>query len=199
MKRLALLLVPVASWLALSVDLRPTAAEPILAPETFEVDGVHSAMVFRIRYADISSFFGRFNQISGTFAVDESDLTSAKFDLRVKAASVDSGNEKRDAHLTSPDFFSAKEFPEMSFVSKSTKVLEGRQLAVTGDLTLRGVTKSVTATVTYGGQAKGGRGGLRAGFDGKLTINREDFGITFGKGQLGEEVTIEMGLTGVKS
>ena len=184
-----------------AVSLLPPAADGATnatAPDTFEVDAVHSALVFRIRYANVSTFFGRFNEFSGTFSVDEKDLSKTTFDLRVKAESVDSGNKRRDGHLTSPDFFSAKEHPEIAFVSKSVNVLEDKTLEVTGDLTLRGVTKSVKAEVSYGGQVEGRRGGTRAGFDGKLTIQRKDFGVSFGEGQLGADVTIEMGLTGLK-
>jgi polyisoprenoid-binding protein YceI len=176
----------------------PIVAEPIVALDTFEVDAVHSAMIFRIRYAGLSTFYGRFNEISGTFEIDEKNLDATKFVIKIKAVSDDSGNKQRDGHLSGPDFFGAKQFPEIRFVSKSVKA-KANELRVIGELTLHGVTKTITAHVTYGGQKKGRRGGMRAGLDGKMTIKREDFGITFGKGHLGSDVTIEMGLTGLKS
>ena len=181
-----------------AVTLAPTAAEPARpAATTFSVDPVHSALVFRIRYGGVSDFWGRFNGFSGTVAFDADAPEKTVFDVTVKTESVDSGNERRDGHLKSPDFFSAKEHPEITFKSKSVKKGSDGELAVTGDLSLRGVSKEVTATVKYGGETEARDGGKRIGFDGRLTIKRGDFGITFGEGMLGDDVEIIMGLTAV--
>jgi polyisoprenoid-binding protein YceI len=165
------------------------------AAASYSVDAVHSALIFEIGYSGVSTFYGRFNEFSGTFAVDEAKLEDSTFDITVKTESVDTRNERRDNHLRSPDFFNSKQHPEIRFVSKKVTKGEGKKLAVTGELTLRGVSKEVTADVVYGGKIEGRRG-TRAGFDGTLKIKREDFGVEFGQGQLGSEVTIRMGLTG---
>ncbi len=176
----------------------PVSPATTLAPR-FSVDPVHSSLVFKVRYAGVTDVHGRFNEFSGFFSVDGKDPESAHFDITVKAESVDTGNSRRDGHLKSPDFFSAKQFPEMTFKSTSVKaVRKGDQpeLEVTGDLTLRGVTKKVTAKVRHGGVVADPRAGTRAGFDGTLTISRKEFGVSYGEGVLGDEVTITMGLTG---
>ncbi|MEM7231911.1 MAG: YceI family protein [Planctomycetota bacterium] len=188
-------LVVTAAVLVSTLSQPEADATPLPAASAFSVDAVHSALIFKVSYGGLSSFYGRFNEFSGSFHVDEADLSKSKFDITVKASSVDSGNGKRDNHLRAPDFFSAKQYPEIRFVSKSVKV-KGKELDVTGELSFRGVKKDVQCKVTYGGQKKGRRGGMRAGFDGTMTIKREDFGVTFGKGHLGSDVTIQMGLTG---
>lgn len=165
---------------------------------SFTVDPVHSALVFRIRYSGISSFWGRFNELSGSVVFDPDKPQSMKVDLKVNSASVDTGNDRRDGHLKSPDFLSAKQFGEILFQSTSVKSTGDGEFDVTGDLTLRGVSKSVVAKVTYGGKTETREGGLRIGFDGSLTFQRKDFGITYGEGVLGGVVEIRMGLTAVR-
>ena len=156
----AVVVLALAAFASTTLDTDHSAARP--ATGGFQVDPVHSALIFRVKYAGVSDFFGRFNEFSGSFDVDEKNLANTKFNLSVKTESVDSGNKKRDGHLLSPDFFSAKEHPAITFVSKSVKVMDGNKLAVTGDLTLRGVTKSVVAEVVYGGQKPARRGGTPA-------------------------------------
>ncbi len=187
-------------WVVIDTSARPAPAAAVTSPDAanFSVDPVHSSLVFKIRYSGVSTFVGRFNKFSGSFSIDDAKPESMQFDLRVQMASVDTGNERRDGHLRSADFFSAKEHPEARFVSTEAKLVEKKTFAVKGKLTLRGVTKDVTATVLYGGQVEG-RGGLRSGFDGTIEIDRKAFGIEFGAGALGDTVTVSMGLTGVKA
>ncbi|MCZ6793666.1 MAG: YceI family protein [Planctomycetota bacterium] len=180
----------VATW-------NPGASATTVAGDTFVVDPVHSCLIFRIRFAGMSSFYGRFNEWSGKFVFDEKSPESSRFEFTVKAASIDSGNTRRDGHLRSPDFLSAKEHPEIKFVTKKLEKTGKNTFKVTGNLTLRGVTKEVTGEATYGGQ-KTDRDGLRAGFDGSLKFRRADFGVTFGPGRLGSEVTILLGVNGLK-
>ncbi|HLU48823.1 MAG TPA: YceI family protein, partial [Planctomycetota bacterium] len=112
------------------------------------------------------------------------------------AESVSSGNDRRDGHLRSPDFFDAKKYPEIRFKSTKIEKSDSETLTVHGDLTFHGVTRPVKAEVRYGGSVDD-RGGKRAGFDGVLTISRKDFGVTYGDRQLGDDVTIRAGITGV--
>jgi polyisoprenoid-binding protein YceI len=111
---------------------------------------------------------------------------------------VDSGNDKLDAHLKSPDFFNSKEFPKMSFVSKSAKKSTGGMYEVSGDLTMHGVTKPITAMVEVTGESTmmGARGGIEATF----TVKRSDWGMTYGveKGAIGDSVRVVVGLEGIK-
>lgn len=175
----------------------PTATAPTAA-STFRVDPVHSSLIFRARYFGSSNFYGRFNDLSGTIRFDEEAPEALEVELTIKTESVDTGNSRRDGHLRNNDFFSAKQFPEITFKSRSVEKAGAGKLRVTGDLTLRGVTKSVTADVEYGGQAPDPRlGGTRAGFDASLTINRDEFGVSYGQGMIAPEVTIHLGLSAV--
>jgi polyisoprenoid-binding protein YceI len=174
----------------------PRVAESSAATQ-YSIDPVHSALVFRIRYNGIANFWGRFNELSGNVLFDPEDLEKTSIEVTVKAASVDTGNERRDGHLKSPDFLSAKQHEEIRFKSTGVKKTGDDSIEVTGDLTLRGVTRSVTAKVRYGGQAPNFDGGVRLGFDGSLTIDRGEFGVSFGKGTLGDEVELILGLTAV--
>jgi polyisoprenoid-binding protein YceI len=182
---------------ALSSGPEPARAAAAAA-RSFEVDGVHSSVVFEIRYQGIASFFGRFDKVSGSFEIDEADLSKSTFEVSIDAESVHSGNPQRDGHLRNTDFFNAKKHPQVIF--KSTKVAKKgeKELEVTGDMILRGETKSVTAKVVYGGTIDDAHAGKRrAGLDGTLVIRRKDFGMDFALDALGDEVTIRIGLTGL--
>lgn len=163
----------------------PLVAEN-MADQSFTLDPVHSSVMFKIEHMGVSNFYGSFNDVSGTYTLGE----SPSFSFSIKADSVDSRNEARDKHLKSPDFFNAPEFPTITF--KSTKVeKEGDNLKVTGDLTLHGVTKPVTAVFKFW-PAKETRQGMKGGFETHFTIKRSDFGmITYvAEGGLGDEVTV---------
>jgi polyisoprenoid-binding protein YceI len=173
----------------------PAASPAALAPETFTVDPVHSAVIFRIKHNNVSNFYGRFNDLAGTWTLDDAAPEKSTMEFAIKAESVDSGNSKRDDHLRSPDFFNAKEFPTLTF--KATKVAKkgDNTFEVIGDLTLLGKTKPVTVAVTHTGTAAGRRGTV-SGIEATFTFKRSDFGMNYGTGQLGDEVTIIAGIEG---
>jgi polyisoprenoid-binding protein YceI len=163
--------------------------------EQYKVDPVHSSVVFRVNHAGLASFYGRFNSIDGTFAYHESDASQIAFDIAIQAQSVDSNNANRDNHLRSADFFNAAEFPTITFKSTGVRKAGDAAFDVTGDLTMRGVTKSITARLDLVGR-KEMRGQKKAGFDGEFTINRHDFNVSYGKGALGDDVKVMFGLEG---
>jgi polyisoprenoid-binding protein YceI len=189
---------------ALAIGLAPQegrpAAKSLGAAETFTVDTVHSSVVFKIQHNGVTNFYGRFNDITGTYSIDAANPAASSFDFQVKADSVDTANAKRDGHLKSPDFFNATEFPSIAF--KSTKVAKGAngQLAITGDLTLHGVTKPVTAATTVF-PAKQAGNKSKSGFESVITIKRSDFGMNYGvaDGGLGDEVQVIVAVEGAKS
>jgi polyisoprenoid-binding protein YceI len=200
MKLFALLaLIAVPAVLASTDAKGPEAAAPLSsAPAAYKVDGGHSSVVFRVKHADASNFYGTFNQVSGSFTVDEANPAGSSIEISIQADSVDSNSEQRDGHIKSPDFLSAKEFPTISF--KSTEVSgAGGELKVTGDLTFRGVTKSVTADVQHVGSGEM-RGNSIAGYEAVLDIKRTDFGSTYGvdKNMLSDNVHLIISLEGVK-
>ena len=166
--------------------------------ETYKIDGVHSAAVFRVSHMGVSYSYGRFNDIDGTMTLDDADPSKWSFDVTIKTESVDTANDKRDKHLRSQDFFNAKQFPVMTF--KSTSVAKGSDgtYDVTGDFALLGVTKSITVKVEHVGSGDDGRGNYRSGIETVFTIDRTDFGMNYMPDGLGKEVRVMVGLEGVR-
>jgi polyisoprenoid-binding protein YceI len=168
------------------------------AAENYKIDSVHSAVVFRVAHLGVGNAYGRFNDPTGTISYDKADLSKTAFTFEVKAANVDTNNEKRDAHLKSPDFFDAKQFPTITF--KSTKVEgSGDALTVTGDLTLHGVTKSITFPIKKTGEADTGKMGYRTGWEAEVDLKRSEFGMTGMQGPIGDDVHLVISFEAVRS
>jgi len=159
---------------------------------TYEIDTAHSMILFRAKHNNVSYNYGRFNEFTGEIMISADAVTERTVEFEVKAASVDTGNEKRDQHLRSSDFFSAKQFPLITF--KSTKVIEkeGKKevLEVTGDLELHGVKKSITVDAEITGRAKGKDGESLIGFESIFTIKRSEFGMTYGMGSVSDDIRL---------
>jgi polyisoprenoid-binding protein YceI len=165
------------------------------APATFDVDPVHSFIVFKIKHLGASTTWGRFNNPKGTLSWDGENST---IEVSAKVADIDTANADRDKHLRSGDFFGEKEFPNVTFKSKKwTKTGEGKY-DVTGDLTMHGMTKEITTQATEGGTGKNMQGKDVIGLDFSFTIKRSEFGIKTYPGALGEEVTVMVAIEGVK-
>jgi polyisoprenoid-binding protein YceI len=174
----------------------PAAAAPAArAAETWTIDRVHSDASFQIRHL-VSKVRGRFNDFEGTLRIDRARPESSSVELRIKTASINTDNQRRDDHLRSPDFFDAANNPEITF--KSTKVVARGQdkYDVTGTFTMRGVAKEITIPVTFLGFGNDGRGTEKAGFEATTVLNRKDFGILWNKALdaggavLGDEVQV---------
>jgi len=173
------------------------AASVAQAQPTFKVDPVHSFVVFKINHLGVGNAWGRFNDPQGTVVWDDADPTKGRVEVTLQTAKIDTGNQKRDDHLRSPDFFNAKQFPTLSFKSNSIAKKSDTEFDVTGDLTFRGVTKPITVTVTKVGE-KETQMGHRAGWETSFTVKRSEFGMTFTPGGVGEEVEIVVSIEGVK-
>ncbi len=180
------------------VALLSLVALPVRAQETYNVDPVHSAVVFQIRHFDVGNFWGRFNGPSGTFVLDKDDPSKSTFSMKLTSESVSTGNEQRDGHLKSEDFFNIARFPEIAFASTSVKPVD-EGLEVSGELTLLAVSRPITITLKKIGEGET-RSGYRAGFEGEITIKRGDFGMNFmqGPGGLGDEVRLIIAFEGVR-
>ena len=170
---------------------------------TWSIDAAHTSVEFAVRHLMISTVKGRFGEVAGTVALG-SDLADARVDVTINAASVDTRQPDRDAHLRSPDFFDAERFPTLSF--KSTRVTrDGDHVKVEGDLTIRGTTRPVTLRVTEEGRTRDPWGGERIGFSATTKINRRDFGLTWnqvletGGIAVGDEIKISLDVELVKS
>jgi polyisoprenoid-binding protein YceI len=165
---------------------------------TYKIDPVHSSVIVKVVHLGASNAWGRFNDMSGSYTFDPADLSKSMIAVEVKAGSVDTANAKRDEHLRGPDFFNAKQFPLMTFKSKTFRKIDEKNYEVEGDFTVRGITKPVTAQVVYIGTGKDMGGKTITGWDATFTINRSDFGITYGPGALSEEVVVMISLEGAK-
>ncbi len=173
-----------------------TTAQP--GQTTWSIDPAHSHVGFGIRHLMISTVRGQFTDVKGTVAVDERDPTSAKIDITIATQSVTTGDEKRDGHLRSPDFFDVERFPTITFRSKRVEGRSGNSFRVLGDLTIRDVTREVVLDVELVGRAKDPWGNDRAAFEASTNINRGDYGLTWnaaleaGGVLVGDEVKISI-------
>ena len=168
-------------------------ALPMVAQDTYKIDAAHSEISFKVRHL-VAKTSGRFTKFEGVVVVDTKDITKSTVEVKIDAASVNTDNEGRDKHLRSGDFFDVEKFPAITFKSTSVKEVSKGMLEVTGDFTLRGVTKRITFPITNAGTRAGMRpGSVVAGFiDGALKIKRQDFGITYGPGVLGDDIEISL-------
>ena len=191
-----------AKLASLALVLAATLAGRALAADEYKVDPVHAMVLFRIQHAGIGYVHGRFNDPTGSFTLDEADPTKSTFNVEVQVANVDTHNDKRDAHLKSPDFFNAKQYPTITF--KSTSVKKGaapNTLDVTGDLTLHGVTRSITVQVELTGKGQFPPGAYRAGLETTFTVKRTDYdikGIPAMPNAVGDDVRLTVAIEGVK-
>jgi polyisoprenoid-binding protein YceI len=145
----------------------------------WNIDGSHSTAEFSVRHLMITNVKGRFGTLSGTVDYDPEKPEASQIDVTIDATSVDTRDEKRDAHLRSPDFFDTEKFPTLTFKSTSVKKTDDG-FAATGDLTIHGVTKPVTLEVeTPSAQSKDPWGNTRIGTSAHAKINRTDFGLNF--------------------
>jgi polyisoprenoid-binding protein YceI len=165
----------------------PTAPERLAAaPEapaalaTYGIDGAHSNVGFRIRHMGVAFVEGEFDDYDGSITFDPADLSATAVQATVQMASVDTDVEARDNHLRSADFFEVEAHPTMTFTSTSVEPTGVMSFRLTGDLTIKGVTRAVTFDVDAAGPVADPRGGARVGFHGTTSINRRDFNITYG-------------------
>jgi polyisoprenoid-binding protein YceI len=175
------------------------------ATSTWNIDPAHSSADFKVKHMMISNVRGKFTGISGVLRRFEADHTKSSLEVSIDVSTVNTQDEKRDGHLKSPDFFDAGKFPAMTF--KSTHIeKKGDGFAVTGDLTIHGVTKSVVLNVEEVSEpAKDPWGNTRIGLSANAKINRKDFGLTWnstleaGGVLVGEEVSITLDIQFIKA
>lgn len=145
----------------------------------YKVDPGHTVIGFSIRHNEITLVSGRFKDFTAAIHYDGKDMSKSSVEFKAKVASIDTGVEARDKHLRTADFFEVEKFPEMTF--KSTSVTrKGKGYILNGDLTLKGVTKQISLPFTITGAIKDARGNTRIGISAQTTIDRRDYGITWG-------------------
>ena len=164
---------------AAAVTSRTVNGAEYPAVGTYAIDPSHTQLGFAVRHMAVSKVRGRLSKFDGTIEIAE-DPKDSKVSLTIDATSVDTRDENRDNHLRTNDFFDVENHPTWSFTSTSITPVDPTEWKVTGDLTIRGVTKPVTLDVSLEGVVKDPYGNHRVGFSGKTTINREDFDVSFG-------------------
>ena len=144
------------------------------------IDAKHSLVQFAVKHMMFTTVRGRFAEVRGTITCpDEADPSCASVEAEIAAASIDTGDETRDAHLRGEDFLDAEQYPAITFKSTRVERTGENELRVVGDLTIRGVTREVTLDTTYNGRGTNPYGQEVAGFTAETTINRKDFGLTW--------------------
>lgn len=188
------------SLLALAVSSIGVMSLPALA-DTYVIDtkGAHASINFSIKHLGYSVLTGRFDTFSGEFTYDPAKPEASTVNVTIDTGSVNSNHAERDKHLRSPDFLNVEKFPKATFVS--TKIVlddDKDEFDIVGNLTLNGVTKSVTIEVEKVGEGKDPWGGYRAGFSGETTITLKDFNVKMDLGPASQTVKLELEVEGVK-
>ncbi len=182
-----------------------TAVKPEPSTTTWNIDPVHSTAQFKVKHMMISNVKGEFNAVKGTLQLDSSDVTRSTIDVVIDAASINTREPQRDAHLKSPDFLDVEKFPTLEFKSTGVARKQGEDLLVDGDLTIHGVTRQVTLDIESPSEPqKDPWGNLRIGLSGTTKISRKDYGLHWnaaleaGGVLVGEEVTITLDVQFIK-
>ena len=166
--------------------------------DDLKADPVHSFVVFDVHHLGAGYVYGTFAGPTGTIGYDSTDLTKTSFDLSVDTASIETRNENRDKDLKGPDYFDVKQFPTMTFKSTSVTKTGDQTMAVTGDLTVRGVTKSITVPIEITGTGTM-MGHTRTGFRADFKIDRRDYGMVIHpEPMIGNEVHIIVAIEAVQ-
>lgn len=182
-----------------------TLTAPKTTTTTWSLDPVHSVAEFKVKHMMISNVKGQFTGITGILTLDENEVEGSRVEATIDASTINTREAQRDAHLKSADFFDVEQFPTLSFRSKQVKRTGDDELAVTGDLTIHGVTRQVTFQVE--GPTAAGKdpwGNTRIGLSATTKINRKDFGLTWnaaletGGVLVGDTVKIAIEISAIK-
>ncbi len=197
----------------MSIFSRKTVTEPDFETATHVVDDIsgdytldvtHSRLGFSARHAMVTTVRGEFQEFSGTAHVDAQNPANSSVTVTISPASISTGTADRDNHLRSADFFDVETFPEITFVSTRVDLVDG-VWEITGDLTIKGVTKELTIPFEQTGSARDPFGNLRVGFEGSATINRKDWGLTWnaaletGGVLVSERIKLEFDISAIQS
>ena len=182
-----------------------TSTVPTTLTGTYAIDPSHSRIGFVARHAMVTKVRGSFNEFDGSGYFDAENPTNSHLQLTIQATSIDTRNDDRDGHLKSNDFFDMETYPEITFASTAVDQLDDSTYRVTGDLTIKDVTKSVAVDFEFAGTAVDPFGNHRIGFEGSTTVNRKDWGLTWnaaletGGVLVSEKVTLEFEVSAIRT
>jgi polyisoprenoid-binding protein YceI len=180
-----------------------TTTTPVLTG-TYNIDPAHSRIGFVAKHAMVTKVRGSFNEFEGSGYFDAENPSNSNLQLTIKAASIDTRNADRDAHLRGNDFFDMETYPEIRFVSTAVDKVDDDNYKVTGDLTIKAETRPVTINFEFGGVVQDPWGNQRLGLEGSTVINRKEWGVNFnvaleaGGVLVSEKVTLEFEVAAVK-
>lgn len=172
---------------------------------TYTLDPAHTRIGFVARHAMVTKVRGSFDVFAGTAVLNGADPAASTATVTIKAASINTRNAQRDEHLRSNDFLAMDDYPEITFVSTGARQVDDTTFELTGDLTIKGVTNSITIPFTFEGAARDPFGNTRVGFEGSVTISRKDYGITWnaaletGGVLVGDKVVLEFEVSAIKN
>lgn len=154
------------------IDLTPLAG-------SYTIDPAHSSLAFVVRHAMVTKVRGTFDSFQGTATLDAENPAASTVNVTIDVASIDTRSADRDAHLRSADFFEVDRYPTMTFVSTAIELVDAETVSITGDLTIRDITRPVTIPFTFNGSQTDPWGQLRIGFEGAVEVLRKDWGLTW--------------------
>jgi polyisoprenoid-binding protein YceI len=166
--------------------------------DSYKIDPVHSAILFKIGYLGVGIIYGRFDSFSGDITFDQSDPSKDAVNVEIKTDSVDTNATNRDKSLRGPDFFDAAQFPTATFKSKSIKKIDDKTFEITGDFTLRGVTKPLTLKANLIGTGPGPKGETRTGAEASASLKRSDFDVKAMLPAVDDQVNLIIAVQGIK-
>jgi len=172
---------------------------------TYTFDPAHSRIGFVARHAMVTKVRGAFDEFEGTATIDGDEPGKSSARVTLQVASIDTRNAQRDGHLRTNDFLDAENYPQITFVSTEVEYVGGADFEVTGDLTIKDVTRSITIPLEFQGAATDPFGNQRIGFEGSLPINRSDFGVTYnaaletGGVLVSDKITLEFEISAIKT
>jgi polyisoprenoid-binding protein YceI len=168
------------------------------ADYVIDTKGAHAFIQFRISHLGYSWLLGRFNDFSGTFSYDAGNPEASRVEVTINTASIDSNHAERDRHLRNEDFFHVSKYPQAGFVSTGYKVTGEGSAILTGNLTLRGVTREIDIEVKKVGAGTDPWGGYRAGFEGTTTLTLADYGFTYNLGPAARQAELYLSIEGIR-
>ena len=186
------------SLLASSVLATLSVSTVQAADYKVDVKGAHAFVQFKIKHLGYSWLLGRFNTFDGDFSYDEKSPNNAKISIEIDTKSIDSNHAERDKHLKGKDFLNVSSFPKATFASSSIKFSDNENAIVTGEFTLKGVTKTISFPVVKIGEGQDPWGGHRAGFSGITSLKLADYGISYNLGPASTHVEMALHIEGVR-
>ena len=182
-----------------------TTTLPDVLTGDYTIDPAHSRIGFVARHAMVTKVRGSFDDIAGSLHLDAEDPSKSSADITIQVASVNTRQAQRDEHLRTNAFFDVPTYPQASFKSTKVEQIDDENFRVTGDLTIKDVTKTIEVELEFGGVATDPYGNVRAGFDGKVTVNRSDYNVNFnvaldtGGVLVSEKIQLEFEISAIKN